>query len=346
MIVAAGRPLRSLVAVLLCWSAIRVAQNVDWFVDPPVQAAEASLRPIRTQFAIARADRSSASLTRVPIIERAPAPLTAPTPATRLAVAIPAASGEPLSEPAYAMLEVAMAQEAALTILPPPQSRPAPPPSAPMPAPKRWGFDIWTLWRHNAARATLGGPGQLGASQAGIRAQYDLTPDAHMKLAAYARATSALAAPAVPEAALGFALQPDRRIPISIGVERRIALGDGGRNAFALLAAGGFGPRKIPLGLTAEGYAQAGVVGLRRRDLFADGQVILLRPLIGEKFGAGLSLSGGAQPHLSRLDIGPHVQTRFTLAGRPVRLSAEWRQRIAGNARPGSGFALTLASSF
>jgi hypothetical protein len=333
-------------AVLFCCTGIRVAQNVDWFVDPSVQAAEASLTPIRTQFAIARADRSSASLSRVPIVDRAPASLTAPSPVTRLAVAIPAASGEPLSEPAYAMLAVAMAQDAAPTILPPSQSRPAPPPPGPTPVPRRLGFDIWTLWRHNAARATLGGPGQLGASQAGARVQYDLSPDARMKLAAYARATSALASPTAPEAALGFALQPDRRIPLSIGLERRIALGDGGRNAFALVAAGGFGPRRIPLGLSAEGYAQAGFVGLRRRDLFADGQLILLRPLIGETLGAGLSLSGGAQPHLSRLDIGPHLQTRFTLAGRPVRLSAEWRQRIAGNARPGSGFALTLASSF
>jgi hypothetical protein len=60
----------------------------------------------------------------------------------------------------------------------------------------------------------------------------------------------------------------------------------------------------------------------------------------------GVALSGGAQPGVSRLDIGPQLQIRLPLPQGGARLSVEWRERIAGDAKPGSGLAITLAADF
>jgi hypothetical protein len=223
-----------------------------------------------------------------------------------------------------------------------------PPPSpARRAAPDRWRASGWMLWRQGSSLARdTAGVGRLGGSQVGARIDYDLTPARSLRAAPYTRLTSALQRPAAPEAAVGLSIQPRRAIPVSIAVERRIALGDGARNANAALAVGGFGPKPVAIGLEAEGYAQAGVVGFRRGDLFIDGKTSLMRPLSATPLRAGASLSGGAQPGASRLDIGPEVQLRLPLPHIPARLSIEWRHRIAGHARPGSGLAVTLGADF
>jgi hypothetical protein len=61
------------------------------------------------------------------------------------------------------------------------------------------------------------------------------------------------------------------------------------------------------------------------------------------QFSVGLGVWGGAQPGLYRLDAGPRVTMR--VRGN-LRVHADWRQRLVGNARPGSGPALTLAGDF
>src|SRR3546814_20485200 len=96
-----------------------------------------------------------------------------------------------------------------------------------------------------------------------------------------------------------------RSIAISFAAERRIALGKGGRNANAVLAVGGFGPTPLARFLEAEAYAQGGMVGFRSRDLFVDGKMSLLSPLGHSPVRIGGSLSGGAQPQVERLAIGP-----------------------------------------
>ena len=60
----------------------------------------------------------------------------------------------------------------------------------------------------------------------------------------------------------------------------------------------------------------------------------------------GASISGGAQPGVSRLDVGPELRLRLPFAPDRMRLSAEWRQRIAGDASPPSGPAITLIAAF
>jgi hypothetical protein len=95
--------------------------------------------------------------------------------------------------------------------------------------------------------------------------------------------------------------------------------------------------------LTLDAYAQAGVVGLRSRDAFFDGSVRLSVPLGRFELGAGAWAA--AQPGVERFDIGPTVSMRLP-AIRNTRLRADWRFRVAGDAAPASGPAVTLATDF
>jgi len=98
----------------------------------------------------------------------------------------------------------------------------------------------------------------------------------------------------------------------------------------------------LPWEFVLDAYLQGGLVGLKSRDLFVDGGATVTRPVFG-KFSAGVGVWGGAQPGLYRIDAGPRV----TVAVRKnVRVHLDWRQRLAGNAQPGSGPALTLATDF
>lgn len=212
--------------------------------------------------------------------------------------------------------------------------------------PDRWHGSAWMLWRDNGTSPTDAALGRLGASQAGLRVDYDLTLSAPIRTVAYARATSALQRPAAPEAAIGLSIQPARTVPVSLAVERRIALDKRARNAMAIMAVGGFGPTRIGGGLEAEAYAQAGMVGLNRRDAFIDGKLSLLAPIDTKKLRIGAALSGGAQPGVERIDIGPEMQIRLPLPNIPARIAVEWRERIAGRAAPSSGLAITLAADF
>lgn len=211
----------------------------------------------------------------------------------------------------------------------------------------RWRGSAWLLWRDGSANPQdLVTGGRLGGSQAGLRLDYDLTPASTGRAALYGRVSRAFNRPASPEAAAGIAWQPSRSIPISIAAERRISLGDGARNANAVFAVGGFGPTPVLGKLEAEAYGQAGLVGFNRRDLFADGKLSLLTPISGTPVRTGLSVSGGAQPQVERVDIGPEVQFRLPLPRVASRLSIEWRQRVAGEASPSSGLTLTLGADF
>lgn len=220
----------------------------------------------------------------------------------------------------------------------------------PKAASQRWSLSTWLLYRPDNGPAAFANAGQLGGSQAGARIAYDLTPLSSYSLAIHGRMASALQSPAAAEVAVGLSWRPSRALPVALSVERRIAVTDGGRNAFAAYAAGGIGPTPVTAGWELEGYAQAGIVGAARTDGFADGRIALATPLLkgdgARQITAGFAISGGAQPSLTRLDIGPQLAARFPLGGGNARLSIEWRERIAGNARPASGPALTLGADF
>jgi hypothetical protein len=92
-----------------------------------------------------------------------------------------------------------------------------------------------------------------------------------------------------------------------------------------------------------DAYAQAGMVGLRSRDLFVDGSARVGLPL-NDRLRLGVSAWGSAQPATARLDLGPEAVWHFPGTG--ASLSASYRLRVAGDARPGSGPAMTLSTEF
>jgi hypothetical protein len=146
------------------------------------------------------------------------------------------------------------------------------------------------------------------------------------------------------EIAAGLRVTPFRTIPISLTAERRQAIGStgGGRSAFAMFIEGGVYQRPMPWGFELDAYAQAGVVGARRRDLFADGGFTMTKPIYG-RYSAGFGMWGGIQPGIYRLDMGPRVSMRVR---NNMRVHLDWRQRVVGNAEQGSGPAITLAADF
>jgi hypothetical protein len=81
---------------------------------------------------------------------------------------------------------------------------------------------------------------------------------------------------------------------------------------------------------------------MRSRDLFVDGGATFVHPVY-RQFSAGFGVWGGAQPGLYRVDAGPRLTMKVR---RNVRVHLDWRQRLAGNAQPGSGPAVTLATDF
>jgi hypothetical protein len=224
------------------------------------------------------------------------------------------------------------------------QSPPAPP--APPIDPHRLDRLQLTSWAYLRSQQTgiagsrsLATGGQLGASQAGARLIYNF----NRRLALAARFSSEVGRRGG-EAAAGVRVQPLSGIPLWINAERRQALGryGGGRNAFAFFAEGGLYERPLPWRFSFDSYLQGGVVGMRSRDWFVDGGMWATRPVY-RNFSAGLGVWGAAQPGLYRVEAGPRLTVR--VRGN-IKAHVDWRQRLAGNARPGSGAALTLAADF
>jgi hypothetical protein len=200
----------------------------------------------------------------------------------------------------------------------------------------------WALLRGRGLTGsanTLASGSSLGGSQAGARLAYRFTP----QVAAVLR-TSNTVGQRGGEVALGARVQPVRGIPIWVTAERRQRLGryGGGRNAFALFFEGGLWDRPLPANFRLDAYLQGGVVGFKSRDAFIDGAVTATRPVY-RNFSAGLGIWGGAQPGVYRVDAGPRVTMKVR---DNVRVHFDYRQRLAGNAEPGSGPAVTLAGDF
>jgi hypothetical protein len=207
----------------------------------------------------------------------------------------------------------------------------------------RWSLSAWAFVRRGD-RAPLAAAGLLGGSQAGARLAFRLNRDRTRPLALSARLSAPLRRPAGAEAALGLDWRPAGRLPVHFLAERRQALGREGRSAFVLTLYVGVSDTRVGR-LRLDAYAQAGVAGMRSLDPFGDGSARLSATL-GDGLRVGAGAWAAAQPGLSRFDLGPQAALRLPVAGRSVTLAADWRLRVAGNARPGSGPTLTLATDF
>ena len=253
---------------------------------------------------------------------------------------------------------------------PPPPSPAAPPPSpqdtpADPPAPRmlpfspastgasasRWSGDGWVLWRRDGGSAPSAIPGaaSYGASQAGAVLRYRLGHASALRPRLHLRATSALDTPDR-EVAAGAGIQPLADVPLEILAEGRVGRFSGETEVRpAVLGVFGPPPQALPLNLSAEIYAQAGYVGGEGATAFADGQMRVTRGMsIGPvTLQAGAGVWGGAQEGVERLDAGPTLSAVAPVGDKVfARLSVDWRERVAGDAQPGSGPVVTVSAGF
>lgn len=209
----------------------------------------------------------------------------------------------------------------------------------------RWSGTAYVFARSGGGSSPLAGGGQLGGSQMFARAAYRVSEEASLAARVYSPLESRRGA----EAAVGADWHvAGGNTPLRLSVERRIAIGRDGRDAWSAYAAGGFFTA-LAAGLEADGYGQAGVVGAKRQDLFADGALRIARPVAlgdGIRATVGAGVWGAAQPGVERLDIGPRAAVSVPAGGTALSVGLDLRLRVAGRANPGSGLALTIGADF
>ncbi|MCM3680527.1 MULTISPECIES: hypothetical protein [Sphingomonas] len=319
-----GRPIRFLGGVIGLWTLGRIAFLL------PVGTAPASV----------------AKVLKSPRPKLSVAPLAAPI--TMRGIAMPSPPAAMASPPiAPKSVPLARAPLQPVSTANPPDASPSLPfwpdpllalPDPPI-APARWSGSAWAILRQGSSALLPGG--QLGGTQAGIRILRRIDRDG--RLSASLRLSAPLEGVGR-EMAVGIDWRPSARLAIRLLVEQRIAL-DEGQGGPAVLAVSGFGPRSVAPGISLTGYAQAGAVGRTAIEPFADGAMRATTAL-AQDVDLGLGLWGGAQRGAQRLDIGPTLGIALPVAGRRLRLSLDWRQRVAGQAAPGSGPALSIGGDF
>ena len=337
-----GRPLRFLALALGGWTAARVAML--W---PAAPVAVAGL-PSPSAVSLTLAERSPVS---EPIIDSGPAvtlhagvqpmgsaPIPKPSPPIRARQALASYSRDEHATVtsiarSTAELDAKPAQDVgavpAATMLAE---------ATPMRASRLRG-DAWLIVRPNAGDNLAFG--QLGASQAGVRLVYAV--DEARTIGLSGRLSTPLRGRGR-EAALGVDWRPTA-LPVSLLVEQRIPLDGGPARPAAQLIAGM--ATRLPYRLQLEAYAQAGAV--HRRGGFADGAARLTRPLLTSRVATidlGAGGWGAAQRDAARLELGPTLGVTLPARGATIRVGADYRVRVAGRARPGSGPALTIGTSF
>ncbi|HWL46210.1 MAG TPA: hypothetical protein VNQ31_00705 [Sphingomonadaceae bacterium] len=329
--------MRFVIGVVGLWIGARVFLLARWPAPAPVTLARRAITPTPAQ---TRRPASPAPFTVAPVLPPAawqPAPPAAWSQPALARPALPAAGSR---EPPI-LLPVSPAYDSPPRVAPPAPLivTPHPPSSA------RWTGDAYLFLWGGGGGPSLAAGGQLGASQAAARISYAL--DRSLSLSG--RLYAPLDHPEASEGALGVDWRPAPDVPLRLSVERRFAAGKDGRAAWSAYLAGGFFQGGLPGRFEADGYAQAGIVGARRRDGFGDAAIRITRPItldhqhvirIG---GAGWA---AAQPGAARIDLGPRAAISLPLGPTTVVAAFDYRVRIAGHARPGSGATLTLSTGF
>ncbi|PEQ14050.1 hypothetical protein B2G71_06515 [Novosphingobium sp. PC22D] len=231
-----------------------------------------------------------------------------------------------------------------------PSFRDAPKPKGRSP---RWSADGWLLLRRDGRAELASGllPASYGASQAGAVLRYSLDEASGHRPKAYVRGTTTLRGPDEVQAAIGLSTRPVPGVPMVLAAEVRATEGDAGsRVQPAAFAVSELAPIALPLALRAEIYAQAGFVGGEFATLFADGQLRVDREVARWRDATARIGAGGwagAQKGAARFDLGPSAMLAFPLAdAATARVAVDWRMRVAGDAEPRSGPALTLSAGF
>lgn len=211
---------------------------------------------------------------------------------------------------------------------------------------RRWHGEIWSLGREGGPLPNQPGSGLpgfaaspvLGGGQLGASLSWTVNPLARRPLALVARANAAVDATGLRAETAQLAIGVRQQIlpGVSLSIERLVPIGSESAGAFtARLAAGGRWRRL-------EAYGEAGA--LDTGQLYAGGQAHARLLRIGPATlaaGSWASIQTGS-PDVWRVDVGPALSMKI----RGIRLEADWRQRVAGNAAPGSGPAVTVSAGF
>ena len=339
-----GRPLRFLAGTVIGWTALRVAmlwpatapEAIRTILAPDAVAADISPQNIPPP-TTARGSTADRSLGRFafsatpPLFTASPARLRRAPDPDRIALAM-----------------VGLMSFGPVRYLDrgPPQLSSPLPGAMPRPRPSgsRWSASAWLMLRDGQSTAAGVGSGQLGGGQGGARIAYALGQS--RRFALVGRLVSPVSGKGR-EAAFGVEWRPTR-LPFRLVAEQRFAL-DRGKGGPVVGVVGGTGPARVGLGFDLETYGQAGVIRRARTEPFVDGAARLTRPVVDvgkTRIDLGLGAWGGAQRDAQRLDIGPTLGVRLPIGGKTIRINADWRQRVAGGARPNSGPALTIGSDF
>ena len=215
---------------------------------------------------------------------------------------------------------------------------------------RRWSMDMWALWRDDTTTPITSGRPSYGRSQVGAVLRYRLDPKSRHAPQLHLRATRALDGASETDVALGASARPLAAVPVRLAAEARVSETVAGTELRgAAYAVTELPPVALPGGLTGEAYVQGGYVTGDFATAFVDGQARITGELAGTenfRLTAGGGAWGGAQEDAERLDIGPSAGVSFRLGQARGRVSADYRFRVAGDAEPASGPALTLTAGF
>ncbi len=216
----------------------------------------------------------------------------------------------------------------------------------------RWSFDSWVFLRQSAGNDRGAGPlpATYGGSQVGAVMRYRLSRSSPNRPSAYVRVTKALAGPTQGDISAGVSARPFAQLPFAAMVEGRLSRnGTSTEVRPAALVVSELPNIDLPLQFRGQAYAQAGYVGGDFATGFADGQMKLDRKLADFDLGtlhAGAGAWGGIQKGAERVDVGPTASLTMKVGDAPVRIAMDYRHRIAGDAVPQSGIALTVSTGF
>ncbi|WP_448660192.1 hypothetical protein ACPVPU_06695 [Sphingomonas sp. CJ99] len=349
MLRAGGRPLRFAGLILGGWVVLRVmllwyqTGDLPGAIRDGVPGGAIVERLVRGSDAIAAPPAALAiPPAAVPVAPTMPLPTliaTAATPAPMPFLHLPPAERQGVDPERVNMAMLALiALEPATPVAWTPDPRLSPDLPAPASVPAGLSGSAWLMARGGAARP-VAGQGQLGGSQAGARLRH---PIGHRAIAAMAGVNVPIGA-AGRELVAGLEWRP-LDAPVTLIAEQRMAV-DGVGAATGAAAVAGIGPQPVGGGLSIEAYGQAGAVMRDRLEPYADGAARALHP-VGTTVAMGGGIWGGIQRDAARLDIGPSAVATVRLGNQPVRVALDWRQRVAGDAAPDSGPALTIGLDF
>jgi hypothetical protein len=274
---------------------------------------------------------TSADTAQPPTIPTAPVP----SDTTRnMVVMLGSAPSTPITEPTHLALPAVLTPDGAMTVTP---------------VSNRWSLDVFAFFRGGrltgAVPSSSGqGAGILGGTQHAAILHYRI--DHQARLDAFVRLTGVGDPPRGEAIAAGIAVQPLRALPLRVIAERRQRLSTAGRSATALYVAGG---GRVQAGRwQVDGYGASGVVGARRRQAFAEGSARATTPVLrvgSFDLAAGAGSWAAAQRGAARFDVGPILIMQPRGPAAPT-LALDWRIRVAGDARPARGAALTVSMNF